>query len=87
MKVYKYYLGEDPESTIELPIGATVLKVDFQDGNICLWAMVNPELQTEPRTFEVFGTGDDMPDYELKFINTFFVKGGMYVLHAFERIS
>jgi len=87
MTIYKYQLTQNRETALELPIGATVLKVDFQDGNLCLWAMVNPELETEPRTFEFFGTGHTMPDYERRFINTFFVKGGMFVFHAFERIS
>lgn len=86
MTVYKYVLSLNEEAKIELPIGAIPLKVDVQHGSLCLWAMVDPNAKKEVRTFEVFGTGHNMPDFKRRFINTFFVQSGMYVFHAFERI-
>lgn len=85
--VYKYQLSQNRETQVELPKGAEILKVDVQNDTICLWAKVNPDKKKkEARTFEVFGTGHPMPDFERRFLNTFFVQGGTYVFHAFERI-
>lgn len=86
MVVYKYQLNRSLESILELPKGAEVLKVDVQNESICLWALVDPNAQTETRTFEVFGTGHQMDECKRRFINTFFVHGGQYVFHAFERL-
>lgn len=85
MTIYKYELTANQESQVELPIGAEVLKIDNQYGTICLWALVDPEAKKETRTFEVFGTGHPVPNKKRRFINTFFVGGGKYVFHAFER--
>ncbi len=86
MTVYKYQLTTNRETQLELPKGADILKVDVQNDTVCLWAMVDPNAKKEARTFEVFGTGHPMPDFNRRFINTFFVQGGTYVFHAFERI-
>lgn len=85
--VYKYQLNASQATRLELPVGATPLRVDIQSGSYCLWAMVDPDAETETRTFEIFGTGHPMPDFERRFINTFLVNGGSYVFHAFERIE
>lgn len=85
-KVYKYKLSSHRETELNLPSGSQVLRVDVQNGETCLWALVDPDKHTELRVFEIFGTGHQMPDFARQFINTFFVSGGEYVFHAFERI-
>jgi hypothetical protein len=86
MTVYKYQLTDNPETQLELPTGAEILKVDIQGNSLFLWAMVNPGAKKETRTVEVFGTGHHMPDLNRRFINTFFAQDGAFVFHAFERI-
>ena len=87
MVVYKYKLSTHIEATLMLPKGAQVLRVDVQKGTMFLWAMVDPDAEKEARVFDIFGTGSPIPDFNRRFINTFFTHdGGTYVFHAFERI-
>lgn len=83
--IYKYKLSQNQETQVDLPKGAKPLKVDVQHGSIFLWAIVDTDAEEETRTFEVFGTGHFMKPAERNYINTFFVDGGTYVFHAFER--
>lgn len=87
MVVYKYHLTTASETELQMPVGAQVLRVDVQHESICLWALVDPDAQNERRVFEVFGTGHEMPNQNRIFINTFLVRGGSYVFHAFERMQ
>ena len=62
--------------------------ISVPGGAQCLWALVDPEAKREPRTIEIFGTGDPMPDfYERKYIGTYQLAGGSLVFHVFERIG
>lgn len=85
--IWKYPLLTGAATPLELPQGAELLHVDIQGRDLCLWAKVNTDLPTTPRTIEVFGTGHPMPSFERQFINTFLVDGGTYVFHAFERLT
>jgi hypothetical protein len=85
MTVYKYKLSRNQATLVELPLGAEALTIAVQCGDIYLWALVDPTQPNETRTFEVYGTGHNMPNYTRKFINTFFVNNGEYVFHAFEQ--
>lgn len=87
MEVWKFKLnGRDVQTKVEMPSGAQVLRVDIQGDEIQLWALVDPESPTHTRTFEVYGTGHEIKEGKLNFISTFFVRGGTYVFHAFERL-
>jgi hypothetical protein len=84
--IYKYEI--DPyEPGIEMPKGAEILTVAFQDEAFYIWAKVNPDAEKETRNFQAFGTGHSIPegmgtDYE--YIGTGFMYNGL-VFHAFER--
>ena len=63
---------------MHLPKGAIVLNVDFQEDELCIWALVDPNKPTEDRFFLVLPTGlvnipDDMPVTHIK---TLLHKGG-----------
>ena len=84
--IYKYKLnGFATETEIQLPAGSLVLKVDIQDSEPTLWALVDTESEPQKRVFEIFGTGQEIPNGKRVFINTFFVKDGLYVFHVFEK--
>ena len=88
LKVYKYEIDVNDYFEIELPSGATVLKVDEQFGKPCLWALVNPESQKTKRTFRFAGTGHPIDDDKpLQFVNTFQMKGGALIFHIFEVLN
>jgi hypothetical protein len=44
-RIWKYQLSVAFQQTIVLPKGSRILSVHAQDGMICLWAMVDPDLR------------------------------------------
>ena len=85
LTIYKYQLPTGVNE-LALPQGAELLHVDLQHGSMNLWAKVDTDRETETRTVHIIGTGHEVPQRELKFINTFLVNGGQYVFHAFEEL-
>lgn len=71
-----------------MPKGADILTVQAQDQTPCLWAMVNPENESDLRIIEIFGTGDPIHETgkRRRYIGTFQIKGGESVFHVFEYV-
>jgi len=49
--IWKFTLDLVDEQQVSLPKDAEILSVQVQNGNICLWALVNPEAEKETRYF------------------------------------
>lgn len=82
--IYKYPI-QPGLTVLELPRGAQVLTVQMQGDRPFLWARLDTRQPPERRTFEVFGTGDGMPDDpRLMYVATFQMEGGSLVWHVFE---
>lgn len=81
--VYKYPLLF-PINGIAMPVGAELLKVDMQHGELMLWALVDPDAPKETRIVGVAGTGHPIEQPIVRHINTFFMHDGDFVFHAFE---
>lgn len=74
------------DNVIEMPKGAEILTVQLQDSfNACIWAVVDPENETENRIFEVVGTGHKFDDTNKKYIGTW--QDCMFVWHLFEVVT
>lgn len=80
-KVFKYNINE---AKTMLPVGALVLKVALQNDNLCLWALVDPEVKGHvEREFQVYPTGYEIEEpYKHSYLETIF-RGDM-VFHVFE---
>jgi hypothetical protein len=82
--VYKYVLGADDTSVVEMPQGAKILSTAFQGDDLCVWALVGVGRQTNKRVFHVRGTGHDARWMRSKtFVGTAFHPAGL-VFHVFE---
>jgi hypothetical protein len=78
-QIWKYQV----ENLIEMPKEAEILTVKVQDSfNVCIWAKVDPEKETEIRAFEVIGTGHPFDDTNKEYIGTYL--DGPFVWHLFE---
>lgn len=87
-QVWKFML--QPFTQLQLPVNSHVLSADAQDGDICIWVLVNtdPTVEHESRFFEVHGTGHQINEIpELRFIDTVLLNDGHFVFHVFERVS
>lgn len=61
MRVYKFAVPLDDRVTIDMPVGAKLLKFDYQDhpmgSGLFIWALVNERDMLTPRSFAIRGTG------------------------------
>lgn len=86
-KVFKYDVAIDDYQTIEMPKCAELLKVGCQHGEMNLWALVDPNAETEKRKFRLAGTGHEITDEEaskLRYVGTCIMANGFAVFHLFE---
>lgn len=85
--VYKYtLLNGQTEHQLTLPIGAQMLCVQEQFGQLQLWALVDAnQVMQETRHLFVIGTGITMHPSRAhyRYLNTVQLHGGSLVLHAF----
>ena len=82
MTIWKYPLELKDSQAIKMPIGAEILSVDNQDGQLCLWARVDEERTKEYREIVILGTGNPIEEEPSEFIGTLIVDS--YVWHIFE---
>lgn len=61
-KIFKYRLPFMEIASIDMPVGAVVIRVDGLDGALWVWAIVDPDVPVETRSFRLFKTGAEMPD-------------------------
>jgi hypothetical protein len=68
--IYKYTLPVQEKHIIKLPKSAKIIRVEDVDGLFFLWAIVNPEAETEKRYLEFYKTGQpiETPLRDLVFI-------------------
>lgn len=84
-RIYKFPFETNDMVDISMPEGATILCVETQGEQPCMWALVDPDAPELNRKFRVFGTGHPVYDAEmLKFIATYQLQGGALVFHIFE---
>lgn len=67
--------------TLEVPVGAKVLELNSQDSRICLWFEVNPDVETQPREFTIYGTGHGI-EPGAGYVGT--VHNSPFVWHCYE---
>lgn len=75
--IYKY-----PTGFVDMPKGAIVRKAGTQNGEFFVWAEVDPSQPLEERQFSVYGTGWELEDRPLCYIDTVFE--GAFVWHVYE---
>lgn len=85
--VLKYPLPLKDRTSVWLPVGATILSIQEQHGQVCLWARVDPAAPQELRMFRVAGTGHVLGPCVGKHVGTVMLDGGRLVLHIFEVTS
>lgn len=87
-KIFKYTLPFMELATLQLPIGAEVIRCDGIEGFLYIWAIVDLDAELEPRQFYLFKTGAPMPeDKHLIYLGC----GGIFVqmelmMYIFEEV-
>lgn len=81
--IFKYNLVIDRTQTVEMPAHARILSVDNQQGNLCLWAEVDPDNYKEDRVISIYGTGNPTSSYPGIFIGSVVIDP--FVWHVYEQ--
>ena len=87
-EIWKYILN--PYSpTVVAPFGTTWLCAHEQNGNVCVWGEVSPNLPAITYAFEIHGTGHTVktPVFNRKYLGTCFLEDGTLVLHVFLNMA
>ena len=86
--IWKFTLEAADRQVAYMPRGARILSVGEQRGDINVWAIVDPEVPTEARTFLVLGTGHPAAGASgATFLGTVQLLGGSLVFHVFEEVA
>ena len=85
MKVFKYTL-EARSNVHPVPFGALILSGGQQNGQLCLWALVNPDERDVQIEITVVGTGWDVTGDPVQRVESFLgtVQVGAFVWHVFD---
>jgi hypothetical protein len=86
-RIFKYKLETTDLQSIDMPQGAEILCLQVQNGEPCIWALVNDAATVTKRHFEIYGTGHNIPNANRKYIGTYQLRGGALVYHCFELIN
>ena len=83
--VWKYILPIQDDVEVTLPKNAKILCVKEQKGDLCLWALVDPdEKETEPINLRIAGTGHPIIEDNLVYIDTVLMYDDNFVIHIFK---
>jgi hypothetical protein len=86
MRILKYPLEVTDEQEVTIPHPATVLSVQLQGDQICLWALTDPEGAPVKRIIRFFGTGHTIPsDEDFSYLGT--VQEPPFVWHVLAKIT
>lgn len=69
---------------IDMPGGARILSAGEQDGELCVWALCDPDAPKESRYIAAINTGQRMPPPAGEFVATVRMMGSGTVWHVFE---
>lgn len=84
-RIYKYPFQNRRVADIYLPVGAQVLTVQEQHGDLVLWALVEPDNDVEKRSFVTVLTGVESFNWpDPTYLATIQSEGGTFVRHVFE---
>lgn len=81
-RIHEYPLRIEAEHVLDLSPGAVLLDAQLRDGQLVLWAEVDPDGPVERRKVMVFGTGFELPDVPRRHVAT--VQRGALVLHVYD---
>jgi predicted transcriptional regulator len=85
-KIVKYEIGEG-EKTLEMPVGAKVLSAYFQQGRVCVSALVDIDATVDFRYFVGFTDGAFVDYNSLIYIGTASIGNGIKLIHIFESLK
>jgi len=82
--VWKFNVSIQEDFSLLMPRGAKILKLDLQQGEPKIWALVDSDNPAEERNFIGRGTGHLIDNPVCDHIGTVVMMNGTFVYHVFE---
>ncbi len=84
-RIFKYQLETTGFQTIQMREGDEILCIQAQNEVPCIWVLSDPYAPFKERMFEIFGTGQQLPEKTNRmYLGTYQLQGGALVFHCFE---
>lgn len=84
--IWKSTLTLAPSQVLQMPLGAKIVAVQDQMGELMVWYECNPDRPLSPRTITLVTTGGDLPDtHVMRYLAT--VQKDEFVWHFYEAVS
>ena len=85
--IWKYELNIRDKQTVIMPKDAKIVSIQTQGHAASIWAIVDPEAETEEVEFHMFGTGHPISDeeYKRRYIGTIQIRSSVF--HCFQKID
>jgi hypothetical protein len=84
--IYKYKLEITDIQSIETPGFPQFLEPQFQNGELFIWAIVEPGKETTKEQIAIYGTGNPVPDDISSDIFLGTIQMGPLVWHIFHKL-
>lgn len=81
--IWKYPLEVTDRQEVPMPAEAQFLHVGLQNGQVCVWALVDPSKEMETVPIHIVGTGNPMPPDNDWAYHLGTVQQGPFVWHIF----
>lgn len=81
--IWKYPLRTTDAQAINMPAGAELLTIQVQNGEPCVWALVDPKAPGHFVTLSIYGTGHPV-DTHGEYVGTYQLGDGALVFHVFR---
>jgi len=85
-RVFKFELKLATLQDVMMQEGAIVQSIEVQKGVPYVYALVDPSLPKKPVEFFMFGTGHEVPDGPIQFIDSFQLSDGQLVFHVYLKL-
>jgi hypothetical protein len=83
--IFKYPIEEKGLQRISIPKDHKILSVANQNGQICIWILVDPSNEKKEFGFRVYETGHAVEgESNLEFLGTVPSKAGFLIFHVFK---
>jgi hypothetical protein len=69
-EIWKFPLQIEHEQCLMMPTNPEYLSAQFQNGQLCVWAMIEPDNLKRQYKFFIVGTGHKVPDNVGAYIGT-----------------
>ena len=83
MKIWKFELKKERTQLIKMPLKSEIMDIQFQNNNLVMWALVDPESEPIEVKINMYGTGWEIHNTTIKDEYLATVQNGDLVWHFF----